>query len=281
MARLLESKKAFNAEVNQYEHNSPTLGCVMKFSVINGGSGSDEKLPVIYWLSGLTCSDRNFIEKAGAFRAAVENRVIIVCPDTSPRGVDIEGDSESWDFGKGAGFYLNATQPKWAANYKMYDYVTNELMEIIEQTVKTNGKKAIMGHSMGGHGALTIALRNPGVYTSVSAFAPICNPMQCPWGNKAFTGYLGDDQEQWKAYDATEQMKGMKAAPFDDILIDVGDKDNFLTAGQLLPENFKAACDQVGQKCSLRMQPGYDHSYFFIATFIEDHIKFHKQRLAN
>uniref|UniRef100_A0A7S0I1F0 S-formylglutathione hydrolase n=1 Tax=Hanusia phi TaxID=3032 RepID=A0A7S0I1F0_9CRYP len=253
----------------------------MKFSVINGGCGSNEKLPVIYWLSGLTCTDRNFIEKAGAFRAAVENRVLIVCPDTSPRGVDIQGDSDSWDFGKGAGFYLNATQEKWAANYKMYDYVTKELVELVEQTFQTNGKKAIMGHSMGGHGALTIALKNPGMYTSVSAFAPICNPMQCPWGKKAFAGYLGDNQEQWKAYDATELMKGLKAAPFDDILIDVGDKDNFLTAGQLLPENFKAACDLVGQNCSLRMQPGYDHSYFFIATFVEDHVKFHKQRLSN
>ena len=282
MATLKESKKAFGASVCQYEHASAALACTMKFSVIR--PEGDGKLPVIYWLSGLTCSDRNFIEKAGAFEAAAKNRVMIVCPDTSPRGVDIEGDSDSWDFGKGAGFYVNATEAKWAPHYKMYDYVTAELPALIASLFPTSGKQSIMGHSMGGHGALTIALKNPEVYASVSAFAPICNPMECPWGQKAFSGYLGPDQSTWKAYDATSLVLASGSAPLKQpILIDVGDADSFLTGAvnQLMPENFRSACESKGQALTLRMQPGYDHSYFFIATFISEHIAFHAKCLSS
>jgi len=279
MATLTNSKKAFGASVNQYEHKSEVLGCTMVFSVIDGSGGAGEALPVLYYLSGLTCTDRNFIEKAGAFKAASDNKLLIVAPDTSPRGVEIEGDSDSYDFGTGAGFYLNATEAKWATNYKMYDYITKELPALINSTFKTTGKAGIFGHSMGGHGALTIALKNTGVYSSVSAFAPICNPMNCPWGNKAFNGYLGGDKGKWEEYDACELMKKTSSAPFPDILIDTGDADNFYTEKQLLPENFKEACNSKGQKVTMRMQPGYDHSYFFIATFVEEHIAYHAKYL--
>eukprot|EP00294_Goniomonas_avonlea_P006829 CAMPEP_0114565802 /NCGR_PEP_ID=MMETSP0114-20121206/14518_1 /TAXON_ID=31324 /ORGANISM="Goniomonas sp, Strain m" /LENGTH=230 /DNA_ID=CAMNT_0001752101 /DNA_START=46 /DNA_END=737 /DNA_ORIENTATION=+ len=213
--------------------------------------------PIIYWLSGLTCTEENFIQKAGAARAAMQHGVAIVCPDTSPRGLGIPGEDDSYDFGSGAGFYLNATVDKWKP-YQMYDYVTKEL------------PSAAMA-------ALTIALKNPGFYKSVSAFAPICNPMNCPWGEKAFTGYLGEDKEAWKEYDATELIKAGKGkAAFPDILIDCGTSDNFYTDKQLLPENFEGACKEAGQKVTLRMQPGYDHSYFFISTFIDEHVAFHK-----
>jgi len=198
---------------------------------------------------------------------------------TSPRGVDIEGDSDSWDFGKGAGFYVNATEAKWASNYKMYDYIVSELPGLVEATLQTTGVKSIMGHSMGGHGALTIGLKNPKAYKSISAFSPICNPVKCPWGKKAFAGYLGADEEAWKAHDATEIMLSGKAAKYSDILIDVGTADNFLTDGQLLPEAFKEACDKAGQKVTLRMQEKYDHSYFFISTFIAEHVAFHAAAL--
>mmetsp|Transcript_13159 Transcript_13159/g.30580 ORF Transcript_13159/g.30580 Transcript_13159/m.30580 type:complete len:281 (-) Transcript_13159:208-1050(-) len=278
--QVLNSKKAFGAAVTQYEHQSSSLGCKMVVSVIDPSALLGKKCDVVYWLSGLTCSDRNFIEKAGAFEAAVKNGVIVVCPDTSPRGVDIEGDSDSWDFGKGAGFYVNATEAKWASNYKMYDYVVTELPKLVDATLQTTGKKSIMGHSMGGHGALTIALKNSGSYASVSAFAPICNPVQCPWGKKAFGGYLGSDESAWKAYDATELVMSGGAAKYPDILIDVGLADNFLTDGQLLPDNFKQACDSKGQKVTLRKQEGYDHSYFFIATFVAEHIAYHAAALA-
>jgi len=281
MATIKESKKAFGTNVCQYEHMSATLGCTMKFSVIDPSAGNGAKIPVIYWLSGLTCSDRNFIEKAGAFEAAAKHSVLIVCPDTSPRGVDIEGDCESWDFGKGAGFYLNATEEKWAKNYLMYDYVTKELPALVASLFATSGKQSIMGHSMGGHGALTIALKDPGTYSSVSAFSPICNPTQCPWGQKAFSRYLGSDKAKWNDYDATELVKASSAASLTNpILIDIGDSDSFLTAGQLLPENFKTACESKGQALQLRIQPGYDHSYFFITTFIAEHIAFHAKYLA-
>eukprot|EP00285_Hemiselmis_virescens_P015425 CAMPEP_0173393278 /NCGR_PEP_ID=MMETSP1356-20130122/22019_1 /TAXON_ID=77927 ORGANISM="Hemiselmis virescens, Strain PCC157" /NCGR_SAMPLE_ID=MMETSP1356 /ASSEMBLY_ACC=CAM_ASM_000847 /LENGTH=280 /DNA_ID=CAMNT_0014351279 /DNA_START=1 /DNA_END=843 /DNA_ORIENTATION=+ len=278
--QALNTKKAFGAAVTQYEHQSSVLGCKMVVSCIDPSALLNKKCDVVYWLSGLTCTDRNFIEKAGAFEAAVKHGVIIVCPDTSPRGVDIEGDSDSWDFGKGAGFYVNATEAKWAKHYKMYDYVVEELPKLIDATLKTTGKKSVMGHSMGGHGALTIALKNGGAYASVSAFAPICNPVKCPWGKKAFGGYLGSDEASWKGSDATELVASGAAAKYPDILIDVGTGDNFYTDGQLLPENFKAACDAKGQKVTLRMQDGYDHSYFFITSFVAEHVAFHAAALA-
>lgn len=232
-------------------------------------------VPVLYYLSGLTCTEKNFIEKANAQRYAAEHGLMLVAPDTSPRGIDIPGADDSWDFGSGAGFYVNATEQPWAKHYQMYDYVTVELPTLIRQTFDVKGDRAgITGHSMGGHGALICGLKNPDKYASISAFAPISAPSQCAWGQKALTGYLGADKSTWAAYDATELVKsvGDKAGP---LLIDQGEADQFLADGQLLPEVFSAACEQVGQPVTLRMQPGYDHSYYFIATFIEDHIRHH------
>lgn len=229
----------------------------------------------------MSCTEDNFIQKAGACKAAAEHGIALICPDTSPRGANIEGEEDGWDFGTGAGFYVNATEDKWSANYNMYDYVTKELPTLIESEFNViPGKKSVMGHSMGGHGALICALKNPDAYASVSAFAPICNPTKCPWGEKAFTGYLGS-VDAGKEYDATELV--LASGPFasyDDILIDQGTADSFLPAGQLLPEKFEAACKEKGQNCTVRMQDGYDHSYYLMATFMEEHVAFHAKRLA-
>eukprot|EP01034_Spumella_vulgaris_P031487 gene31487-38889_t len=207
--------------------------------------------------------------------------VAFVAPDTSPRGANIPTEDDSWDFGTGAGFYLDATAEPWSTNYNMYTYITKELPELLAEqfTALDMNRVSITGHSMGGHGALTIAIKNQSAYKSVSAFSPICNPSQCPWGVKAFTGYLGEDRTQWSAYDATELLLAAEITRFDDILIDVGTADSFLKGGQLLPEAFQQAAGKVGQKVTLRLQEGYDHSYFFISTFVEDHVDFHAQRL--
>ncbi len=258
----------------QYSHPSPTLNCEMRFAIfLPPQASSTNPVPVIYWLSGLTCSDENFMQKAGAFKMAAELGVAIVAPDTSPRGDDVPDDAEgAYDFGLGAGFYVNATQAPWNRNYQMYDYVVNELPNLIEAHFPVSDKRAISGHSMGGHGALTIAMKNEDRYSSVSAFSPISNPINCPWGKKALGNYLGDDVKEWKAYDASELLK---ASSFKlPILVDQGDADNFLEE-QLHPQALVDAAAVSGANLELRMQPGYDHSYFFISSFIEEHLKFH------
>jgi S-formylglutathione hydrolase len=232
---------------------------------------------VLYWLSGLTCTDENFMQKAGAQRIAAELGIIIVAPDTSPRGTQVPGDPDgAWDFGLGAGFYLNATQAPYAQHYRMYDYVVSELPALVEAHFPASDVRSISGHSMGGHGALVCALRNPGRYRSVSAFSPIANPMKCPWGEKAFTRYLGTDQSEWREWDASVLIE--KATERLPLLIDQGESDDFLE-GQLKPEALKRAADAAGHPLNLRLQPGYDHSYYFIATFIEEHLHHHAQAL--
>lgn len=233
-------------------------------------------------MSGLTCNESNFVIKAGAQRLASEHKLIIVCPDTSPRNVNIAGEDDSWDFGSGAGFYVDATETPWAKNYRMYSYVTQELIETINANFAANpDKQGIFGHSMGGHGALICSLKNPGLFKSVSAFAPICNPTQCPWGQKAFTGYLGENQkEAWKDWDATELVKKYEGAPLE-LFLDQGSADDFLTAGQLLPHNLVEAARSAQVPCILKMREGYDHSYFYIATFVQEHIEYHARILNN
>lgn len=252
----------------------------MNFGVYIPPQATSKKVPVLYWLSGLTCTEQNFISKAGAQRCASELGVMIVAPDTSPRGCAIEGEDDSWDFGTGAGFYVDATQEKWKNNYRMYSYITKELPEIVNSNFAVQpDKQSIFGHSMGGHGALICALKNPGKYTSVSAFSPICNPTAAPWGQKALAGYLGDDQEKWKEYDATLLIKNYKG-PELHILIDQGAEDQFLKDKQLLPENLKAAANENGIEVNVHMKEGYDHSYYFISTFIDDHITHHVKHLT-
>ena len=257
-------------------HDSATTGTPMTLSVFTPpGEGP---FPVLIWLSGLTCTEDNFTSKAGAYRAAVEHGVIIVAPDTSPRGEGV-ADDDAYDLGQGAGFYVDATQAPWAPHFRMESYVTGELIALIDDQFPTTRTRSIFGHSMGGHGALTLALRHPELFQSVSAFAPIASPTRCAWGEKAFTAYLGDDRAEWAKHDATLLMEsGAASGVYDDILVDQGDGDQFLT-DQLKPELLKAAADKAGQKVTIRMQPGYDHSYFFMASFIDDHVAFHAARL--
>ncbi|ESO06794.1 hypothetical protein HELRODRAFT_156780 [Helobdella robusta] len=265
-----------------YSHDSKELKCKAHFSIYFPPSydeQADERLPVIYWLSGLTCTEQNFIQKSGAQRYASEHGVIIVGPDTSPRNCKIEGDSECWDFGVGAGFYVDATEPKWKEHYRMYSYVTKELPALIGSTFRIDlSRQSIMGHSMGGHGALICYLKNPGKYKSVSVFAPICNPSKCPWGQKAFKGYLGSDETTWEAYDACSLAKHYKG-PINNILIDQGLSDEFLGKNQLLPDNFVVSCAESKIPIILRKHEGYDHSYFFISTFIGEHVAHHAKFL--
>ena len=258
------------------KHDSTATGTPMTLSVfVPPGEGP---FPVLIWLSGLTCTEDNFTTKAGAYRAAAEHGVIVVAPDTSPRGEGV-ADDPAYDLGQGAGFYVDATEEPWAPHFRMETYVADELIALIDANFPTTGVRAISGHSMGGHGALTLALRHPDLFRSVSAFAPICSPTRCAWGEKAFTAYLGDDRDAWDRHDAAKLIAaGAAKGVFDDILIDQGDADSFLT-DQLKPELLKAAADAAGQKITLRMQPGYDHAYFFMASFIADHIAFHAARL--
>ncbi|GBG72820.1 hypothetical protein CBR_g12387 [Chara braunii] len=272
--------KCFGGFLKRYQHQSDSVQCTMKFQVYFPPGAVTEKFPVIYWLSGLTCTDENFMVKAGAQRVAAELGVALITPDTSPRGLNVEGESDSWDFGVAAGFYLNATVEKWK-NWRMYDYVTKELPQVLAANFPNldTSRASIMGHSMGGHGALTIALKNPLKYKCVSAFAPICHPINCAWGQKAFTGYLGaEDKSKWEEYDATvlvERYNGPKM----DVLIDQGGNDQFLKDNQLQPEAFVEASKKNNVAVTLRIQEGYDHSYYFIATFIEDHLKRHARAL--
>ena len=250
----------------------------MNFAVYVPPQAEHGPVPVLYYLSGLTCTEKNFIEKAGAQRYAAEQGLMLVAPDTSPRGLGIPGEADDWDFGTGAGFYVNATQSPWAKHYQMYDYVVEELPALIRQTFAVKDRAGIFGHSMGGHGALICGLKNPEQYASISAFAPIAAPAQCAWGQKAFTGYLGADKDRWAAYDATELVKTRGSQH--SILIDQGENDSFLAQGQLLPDVFAAACARANQPLTLRRQPGYDHSYYFIATFMGDHIRHHATVLS-
>ncbi|MFG1497318.1 S-formylglutathione hydrolase [Saccharospirillum sp. HFRX-1] len=274
---LLSSTKSFGGWLKRYRHESSAVNGEMTFAIYLPPQAEQKNVPVLYWLSGLTCNDENFTQKAGAFRKAAELGLAIVCPDTSPRGTDYPGEHESYDFGSAAGFYLNATVEPYSKTYRMYDYVVKELPPLVEANFPVTDKRSISGHSMGGHGALICALKNPGIYQSVSAFAPIANPINCPWGEKAFTGYLGDDRAQWEEWDAT--LLVANASERLPLFIDQGEADNFL-AEQLKPEALEAACEQAGHPITLRRQPGYDHSYYFIASFIDDHLEHHFKALG-
>ncbi|MGF6287900.1 S-formylglutathione hydrolase [Pseudomonas silensiensis] len=275
----ISCQKSFGGWHKRYRHRSDVLGCDMVFAVyLPPQAEQGGKLPVLYWLSGLTCTDENFMQKAGAMRMAAELGLIIVAPDTSPRGPDVPGDPDgAWDFGLGAGFYLNATQEPWSRHYRMHDYVVQELPALVEAHFPASDKRGISGHSMGGHGALVCALRNPGRYQSVSAFSPINNPMDCPWGQKAFSRYLGEDRSKWREWDACVLIaEANEKLP---LLVDQGDRDDFLAA-QLKPEALQQAAKLAGHPLTLRLQPGYDHSYFFIASFIDDHLQHHGRALG-
>ena len=272
----LSQHQCFGGSVGFYRHAAATTNCTMKFSVFAPPQAAQRKAPVLYYLAGLTCTEETFMIKAGAQRIAAELGLMLVAPDTSPRGVSLPGDSDSWDFGVAAGFYLDATQQPWTGHYRMYSYVTQELPALIAENFAADmNAQGIFGHSMGGHGALTIGLKNPQQYRSISAFAPIAAPSQCPWGIKAFTGYLGTDATQWAQYDATALVSQLQnASACTPILIDQGLGDQFL-ATQLHPHLFEAACRQAGYPLQLRRHAGYDHGYYFISSFIEDHLRHH------
>jgi S-formylglutathione hydrolase len=273
---LLSSTKSFGGWIKRFQHQSDALDCVMTFSIYLPPQAEAAAVPLLWWLSGLTCTDENFMQKAGAQQLASKLGIAIVCPDTSPRNVKIPGADESYDFGSGAGFYVNATQKPWSKHYQMYDYIAEELPKVIRSNFPLTGKESISGHSMGGHGAIVLALRQPGRYASVSAFAPIVNPSNSPWGQKAFSGYLGDDQQAWAQYDAHALIK--KGESKQPIFVDQGEADNYL-ADQLRPELLEQICHQRQHPLVLRRQEGYDHSYFFIATFIDEHLRYHAQHL--
>jgi len=274
---MIEEHRCFEGWQQRWRHHSAVLNCTMTVSVFLPPPVPSNPPPVLYWLSGLTCNDENFTTKANAQRVAAELGIVLVMPDTSPRGDDV-ADDDGYDLGKGAGFYLNASQPPWAAHYRMYDYLRDELPALIQQHFNVSDRCAISGHSMGGHGALIMALKNPGRFTSVSAFAPIVNPVRVPWGQKAFSAYLGDDQAQWVEWDSCALMAQATADQHLPTLVDQGDNDQFL-ADQLQPAQLAEVARQTGWPLTLRIQPGYDHSYFFIASFIEDHLRFHAQHL--
>ncbi|MGO1247844.1 MAG: S-formylglutathione hydrolase [Oceanisphaera sp.] len=275
---IVQQQVCFGGRQIRYQHRSHVLNCDMQFSVFLPPQAESEPVPAVYWLSGLTCNDENFSSKAGAQRVAAELGLALIIPDTSPRGEGVADDANAaYDLGLGAGFYVNATQAPWNTHYHMYDYVLNELPALVEAELPLTDKRAISGHSMGGHGALVLALRNQAHFTSVSAFAPISNPSDCPWGHKALTAYLGDNRDIWAHYDASLLL--MSKGSTLPILVDQGEADNFLTE-QLKPHTLVAAAKQVNADLTLRMQPGYDHSYYFIASFIEDHLRFHAKHLG-
>ncbi len=271
--QLISEYQSFGGKLGFYSHLSSTCNGEMRFAVYQPPQATQQSVPVLYFLSGLTCTEENFMAKAGAQRYAAEYGLMLVAPDTSPRNTEIVGEDDEWDFGTGASFYVDATEKPWRSHYQMYSYVVQELPALIAANFPIQpDKQSIFGHSMGGHGALVCALRNPQFYKSVSAFAPITAPMRCPWGQKAFSRYLGINQETWRGYDASELIKHTQY--HSPILIDQGTADKFL-AEQLLPEVFEEACIAVKQPLTLRYQDGYDHSYYFIASFIADHIRHH------
>ena len=275
--KKISEYRCFEGRQLQYTHDSDVLSCEMRFGVFLPPQAETRPVPVLYWLSGLTCTDENFTQKAGAQRIAAELGIAIVMPDTSPRGEGVPDDPDgAYDFGLGAGFYLNATESPWSNHYRMYDYVVNELPELIEAEFPVSQERSISGHSMGGHGAITVGLKNPGRYRSISAFSPICHPMDCPWGEKALGNYLGNDRSTWSEYDSVELMKNAQIQL--PMLVDQGLADNFL-AEQLKPETLAVAADETQYPLTLRQHEGYDHSYFFISSFIEDHLRFHAKFL--
>jgi S-formylglutathione hydrolase len=276
---VLGTNRCFGGVQGTYAHASRATGTRMRFAVFMPPQASGGRAPVAYWLSGLTCTEENFVIKAGAQRVAAALGLAIVVPDTSPRGLGLPGEGDAYDFGLGAGFYVDATQPPWSGGYRMYTYVTEELPDVVQSSFAIDGARtAIFGHSMGGHGALTLALRNPQRYRSVSAFAPIASPMRCPWGIKALTGYLGDDPRAWRQYDTTALLedRGWTGPP---LRVDQGTADGFLES-QLKPQLLEEACRRAGVALELHMREGYDHSYFFIATFVEEHLRYHARNLG-
>ena len=280
---LLSAHACFGGAQRVYQHASREIGLPMKFSVyLPPQALQGAKRPVLVYLAGLTCNEDTFMTKAGAQRLAADLGLVLVAPDTSPRGAKVPGEADAWDFGVAAGFYLDATQTPWATHWRMESYLMRELLPLLGEHLPIDLERVgIFGHSMGGHGALTLALRHPGVFKSVSAFAPIAAPRQCPWGRKAFSGYLGADESTWLAHDASALMAAQTTPPYPGgILIDQGLADKFLLENQLLPEVFEAACAQVGQPLTLRRQPGYDHGYYFIQTFMADHLAHHALALS-
>lgn len=275
----ISTNKSFGGQQLRFKHQSVVLGCEMHFSVYLPAQAESGLVPVLYWLSGLTCTDENFVIKAGAQKYAAQEGIAIIVPDTSPRGEDVPDDPDgAYDFGLGAGFYVNATQSPWSSHYKMYDYVVEELYALVNQNFPADSSRvALSGHSMGGHGALIIALKNPGRYRSVTAFSPVVSPLNCPWGQKALGNYLGDNKKDWAQYDTVELVKSVKERL--PILIDQGEADDFL-AEQLKTELLVKASREADYPMQIRFQPGYDHSYFFIASFIEDHIRFHAKNIS-
>ncbi|MCA1326628.1 S-formylglutathione hydrolase [Herbaspirillum sp. alder98] len=281
MIETLSEHACFGGVQGFYRHESAEIGLPMRFSVFTPPQAkAGAKLPVLFYLAGLTCTEETFMIKGGAQRIAAELGLILVAPDTSPRGAGIDGESDSWDFGVGAGFYVDATEAPWEKNYRMYSYVVHGLRQTILRDFAADPQRiGIFGHSMGGHGALTLALRNRDLYRSVSAFAPIAAPSKCPWGHKALGNYLGADRQAWAQYDASELMRTLQAPFPQGILVDQGLGDKFL-AEQLLPHEFEAACQAAGQPLTLRRHEGYDHGYYFISTFMEDHLRFHHRILT-
>jgi S-formylglutathione hydrolase len=269
----ISASKCFGGMQHVFAHPAETTGCTMRFSAYLPPQAKTGRCPVLYYLSGLTCTEENFTVKAAAQRHAAEHGVIVVAPDTSPRGPGV-ADDEAWDLGMGAGFYVNATEDPWAPHYRMYDYVVEELPRVVAANLPVDpDRQALMGHSMGGHGALVIALRNPETFRSVSVMAPICHPSGIDMGRRAFSAYLGDDETAWRDYDALELVRaGHRTRP---ILIDQGDADEFYRIGAMKVAEFEAACGEAGQAVTLRIQPGYDHAYFFVQTFVPDHVAWH------
>ena len=276
----LKEYSCFDGTVGFYRHPSAVNNCDMQFSVFQPSQAADGPVPVVTFLSGLTCTEETFMIKSGAQRVAAELGLVLVNPDTSPRGDDVPDDPEgAYDFGLGAGFYLNATEAPWNQYFHMYDYVTRELPEILFANFPGDrNRQGITGHSMGGHGALTVGLKNPHIYKSISAFAPICSPINCPWGQKALGNYLGSDQSSWSEYDATELVRNLDAIPEHEILIDQGLADQFLEQ-ELNPHLFEAVCQKKGVALELRRHDGYDHGYYFISTFMEEHLRYHASAL--
>ncbi|MGF6261855.1 S-formylglutathione hydrolase [Paraburkholderia youngii] len=280
MLELIEEHPCHGGVQRTYRHESHAIGLPMRFSIFLPPQAASIRVPALFYLAGLTCSEETFPIKAGAQRYAAEHGIALVSPDTSPRGTDTPGEKEAWDFGVGAGFYVDATRQPWVSHYRMYSYITKDLHQSVLDHLPIDERRlGIFGHSMGGHGALVLAFRNPDIYRSVSAFAPIAAPSLCPWGVKAFSGYLGEDRGQWKQYDATELVKTGAAAPFDGrILIDQGMNDKFL-AEQLYPDVLEASAREAGLTLTVRRHEGYDHGYFFISSFIADHLAHHARHL--